>query len=648
MKNILFTLLLFSAFHPQRIISQLEKISADQLIEAEAKAAQALINFKVNINTANYDITYHKLEWTVDPSSAFISGVVTTNFIAKSDLNQITFDLANNMLVSNVTQNGISLSYSQNTNDELVITLASTVNQGASDSVKITYSGNPVSSGFGSFEQTTHNGSPIIWTLSEPYGAKGWWPCKQDLNDKIDVIDVYITTPQFNALSEENFAVSNGLEQSQTIVGADKITHFKHQYPIPAYLIALAVTNYSIYTHQVANNGNPFDIVNYVYPENLTSAQASTGITVNLIDLYTQLFEEYPFSNEKYGHAQFSWGGGMEHTTVSFMVGFNRDLIAHELAHQWFGDKITCGSWKDIWLNESFATFLTGLSIENLDGNLSYKNWRINNLNSITSQAGGSVYLSDADTTSVSRIFDGRLSYRKGAMVLHMLRKKLGDTVFFQGMKAYLADATLAYDYAKTSDFISVMESNTGQDLTEFFNDWIFDQGYPSYNLSWYQPQPNQLSVTVNQSQSHPSVSYFEAPLPIRVHGSGGEIIDLILNNTFNNEVFLETVNFQVIQIEVDPEKDLISKNNTTVLGIADEAVFNQLIIYPNPVANLLHIKTPLTVDVREIVIFNTLGQVEKISAPTQSLDVSDLNEGLYFLKIKTDKGPIHQVFLKE
>jgi hypothetical protein len=229
-----------------------------------------------------------------------------------------------------------------------------------------------------------------------------------------------------------------------------------------------------------------------------------------------------------------------------------------------------------------------------------------------------------------------------------MLRKKLGDTVFFQGMKAYLADATLAYDYAKTSDFISVMESNTGQDLTEFFNDWIFDQGYPSYNLSWYQPQPNQLSVTVNQSQSHPSVSYFEAPLPIRVHGSGGEIIDLILNNTFNNEVFLETVNFQVIQIEVDPEKDLISKNNTTVLGIADEAVFNQLIIYPNPVANLLHIKTPLTVDVREIVIFNTLGQVEKISAPTQSLDVSDLNEGLYFLKIKTDKGPIHQVFLKE
>ena len=91
-------------------------------------------------------------------------------------------------------------------------------NAGVMDSLKVIYSGNPVSSGFGSYEQSNHNGSPIIWTLSEPYGAKGWWPCKQDLNDKIDLIDVFITTPKFNSNNEENIAVSNGLEISQITI----------------------------------------------------------------------------------------------------------------------------------------------------------------------------------------------------------------------------------------------------------------------------------------------------------------------------------------------------------------------------------------------------------------------------------------------
>ena len=148
----------------------------------------------------------------------------------------------------------------------MVITLSTTQNSGVLDSLTISYSGIPTAStpGFGSFEQTTHNGDPIIWTLSEPYGALDWWPCKQDLNDKTDSIDVYITTPQFNPTSEEYIAVSNGLEQSQVINGLNKTTYFKHRYPIPAYLIAIAVTNYEVYNHTVPNNGNPFDIVNYV------------------------------------------------------------------------------------------------------------------------------------------------------------------------------------------------------------------------------------------------------------------------------------------------------------------------------------------------------------------------------------------------
>ena len=154
-----------------------------------------------------------------------------------------------------------------------------------------------------------------------------------------------------------------------------------------------------------------------------------------------------------------AWGGGMEHTTMSFMGSWSRGLIAHELAHQWFGNKITCGSWEDIWLNEGFATYLDGLVYENFDGQDVFSQWRKAVVNSVTSSPSGSTFVTD--TTSVSRIFNSRLSYRKGAMILHMLRYKIGDDNFFQGVKNYLADPTLAYSYAKTEDLQRHLEATS-------------------------------------------------------------------------------------------------------------------------------------------------------------------------------------------
>jgi aminopeptidase N len=482
--------------------------------------------------------------------------------------------------------------------------------------------------------------------LSEPYGAKGWWPCKQDLNDKINSIDVYITTPQFNPSNEEYIAVSNGLEQNQTINGPNKTTHFKHLYPIPAYLIAIAVTNYEVYTHTVPNNGNPFDIVNYVYPESLISAQSSTPITVDIMNLYTTLFEEYPFADEKYGHAQFGWGGGMEHTTVSFMGSFGRNLIAHELAHQWFGDKITCGSWKDIWLNEGFATYLSGLTIENLDGNPAFTLWKQQRTNSITSLPNGAVYLTDADTTSVNRIFDGRLSYNKGAMVLHMLRKKLGDVDFFQGLQNYLADTNHAYAYAKSEDFIAIMETTSGLDLSEFFNNWLYYQGYPSYNILWHQAG-NQLLTTVSQTQSDPSVSFFEAPLPIKVYGTMGEELDIILDNTIDDEVFSNTVNFTISSIEFDPEADIISKNNSVTLGDQQTELTKSLMIFPNPTSNIVTIQKPENLEVNEIRIFNIIGQLFYQQNWSPIIDLTSFSTGLLFVQFQTNEGVINKSVLK-
>ncbi len=615
------------------ILISISKISGQEIInisEAEAKSAAKKIEFKANPNTSNYDITYHKLEFTVDPAVANISGKVTTTLTALENMNSVTFDLDDNMTVTSVIQNGNSVSFSQNTNDELIINLESTLSQGNATSVSINYSGNPESSGFGSFEFNNHNGTPILWTLSEPYGALGWWPCKQDLNDKIDEIDVYITTPK------EYVSVSNGLEQSAIINADKKTTHFKHQYPIPAYLIAIAVTNYETYSHTVPNNGNPFPIINYVYPESLTSAKNSTEITVDIMNNFINLFGNYPFENEKYGHAQFGWGGGMEHTTVSFMGNFNRGLIAHELAHQWFGDKVTCGSWKDIWLNEGFATYLSGITIDHFDGETAFKNWRTSKINSITSSADGAVYLSDIDTTSVSRIFNSRLSYNKGSMVLHMLRKKLGDTNFFKGVKNYINDPNLAYSYATTKDLMTHLETASNLDLNEFFDDWVYNQGHPTYTIEWHQLSSNRINLNLSQTQSHSSVSFFEANVPIRINGTNGEILDVSIDNTTNNQIFNKDITFIVNSIELDPDYHLISKNNTITLNTNNHNFTQETLqLSPIPVDTFLNIKLSSNTTQKSI-IYSVLGK-KILESNNHKIDLSQLKRGVYLMKTETN-----------
>ena len=630
------------------LFSQDYNETLNSISEAEAKSALNQIMHHANLNTGDYDLKYHRLEWNIDPSVNFISGSITSYFEAKADINEITFDLASNMSVSEVTQNGNSLAFTQNTEDELIITLPAIQATGVLDSLTVTYSGSPISTGFDSFEVTTRDGDPIMWTLSEPYGAKAWWPCKQDLVDKIDSIDVFMTTPRFNPSNEEIIAVTNGVEQSQIINGPEKTTHFKHRYPIPAYLIAIAATNYEVYSETVPNNGNPFPVVNYVFPESLTIAQSSTPVTVDIMNLFTDLFEEYPFADEKYGHAQFGWGGGMEHTTVSFMGNFGRNLIAHELAHQWFGNKITCGSWKDIWLNEGFATYLSGIVYENLDNNDVFTVWKQQRNNSITSQPDGSVYLTDSDTTNVSRIFNSRLSYNKGAMVLHMLRKKLGDPEFFGALKVYLNTAEHAFDYAKTQDFISIVEAETNTDLSEFFDDWLYNQGHPSYTLNWSQAGNNDLNININQTQSHPSVSFFESPIRLRLMGSMGEIEDIIIENNSNNQNFNQTVSFEVQEIIFDPESDIISANNEVVLGINGFPYDPELTMYPSPTENILNINKPESLKVSEISIFNTLGQRLYQNSFVSNIDVSAYQSGLLFIQFQTDNGVVTKSVLKK
>jgi aminopeptidase N len=613
----------------------------NRIAESEMKAASQLMSFQANANTANYDVIYHKLEFTVNPAVYAITGKVTTTFKALSDMTTVTFDLANQLTVSSVKQGVTNLTFVQNTNKELVITLPTTLTANSFATVEINYSGAPPS-GEQAFTRSTHNGASIIWTLSEPFGARDWWPCKQDLNDKIESIDVYITAPS------QYVSVANGIEPEAPVInGANKTTHFHHGYPIPAYLVAIAVTNYQVYTQTAGTAPNTFPIVNYIYPESYTSAVNSLSETLPIMDIFENLFETYPFHAEKYGHAQCGFGGGMEHTTVSFMGGFSRGLIAHELGHQWFGDKITCGTWKDIWLNEGFATYLAALAIENLDGLDAFVTEKTSMISNITSNPTGNVYLTDLQATNVGRIFSSRLSYNKGAMVLEMLRFKLGDANFFQGVRNYLADPNLAYKYAVTSDFQTHMEAAYGQDLNEFFQDWIYKQGYPTYAITAQNWGTGQAKFVVNQSQSDASVTYFEMPVPIRIYGSGGQQADLVLNNTVNNETFIIDVPFAISGVDFDPEKHIISANSNATLGNQDFSLEEAVVLYPNPSADVLHIQMPATLVLEKATVYNSLGQ-KVLENNTIDFSVSQLSSGVHYIDIQTSLGTYHKKFIKK
>lgn len=617
----------------------------DRMVEAEMKSASSFQNLRVNPNTLNYDVTHHDLRFTINPDTTtpFISGVVSTTFRALSNMTTVTFDMATALAVSSVTMNGMGLTFTQS-NYELNINLPTTLSTGTTATVIITYAGSPPQAE-AAFTRSTHAGTPVIYTLSEPFGARDWWPCKQDLNDKIDSFDIYITCPS------AYIGVSNGLLQSSTTSGGNTTRHYRHNYPIPAYLISLNVTNYVTYNIQagLGTVQNPFfPINNYLYPEgNTTTVQTAINQTVPVMNVFEEKFGFYPYRNEQYGHVQFSWGGGMEHTTMSSMGGWSRSLIAHELAHQWFGDKITCGTWRDIWLNEGFAEYLAGLVVESLDGPASFISWKTTKINNITTASNGALYLTEAEALNVSRIFSSRITYNKGSMVVHMLRWKMGDANFYQAVRNYLNDSNLAFGYAITADLKAHLEAVHGASLSEFFNDWVYMQGYPTYTITAQNWGAGQAKITVSQTQSDPSVTYFEMPLEIRLSGAGGATQDVIVNHTANGQQFIVSVPFVVTGVTFDPNKHIISKNNIVTLGTESFEWSATVSVYPNPTNDVLHVMMPSSLQLNKIEIYNTLGQLEGEKS-TADFSIADLASGVHWLKISTSEGIIYKNFIKK
>jgi aminopeptidase N len=629
----------------------------DEMVAGEMKSASNMAVVAVNPNTLNYDLTYQKLEFTVNPAVFSISGKVTHTFTALSDMTTVTFDLYKKptpaFTITSVKMNGSNLTFSYNPTHELVITLPTTLTTGNAATVEIVYNGVPINSGSQQgFYTGTHAGTPVLWTLSEPFGARSWWPCKNDLNDKVASTDIYITAPIAYK------SVANGLEIDRIENGANATTHFFHNYPISAYLIAIAVTNYQTFSQTGGTVATgTFPITNYLYPEEFNAVTTGTTTpnallsTPSIINFYETVIGPYPFRNEKYGHARANLNGGMEHSTVSFMNSWGRGLIAHEMAHQWFGDKITCGTWKDIWLNESITEYMSGCYVEFIDPNPSaFVNWKGSRINAGLSYAGtdNNLYLTDAQAMNVNRIFDQPITYYKGALVTNMLRFKMGSANFFQALRNYLSDLNFAYKYATTNDMrLKLEEVNGTGSLVEFFNDWVYGLGHPTYTINAQNTPSGQVKFTVNQTQSDPSVSYFEMPIPVRVLGSGGQQQDFILNNTFDGQDFFQNVPFQVTSVVFDPNKEIFSENNSAVLASSNfDFLSNSISVSPNPASNQIDIKIPSSVGLKSVSVYNSIGQ-KVLESNSGTLFVTSLSSGIYALSIETSEGTFHKKFIK-
>jgi len=407
--------------------------------------------FSQNILEDKYDVKQYILDLQISNSSTVISG----NVIINAKVNAISMDtfvvdlidtiVANQtyMVVDSVFVNGVSNVF-QHHNDFIFIPLTTAIPQNQAFSAQIYYHGNGHNSGsiyynYNGIYTKTYSGNTQSYSLGEPFGAKIWFPVKQVLTDKADSVTFYITT------DSTNITGSNGLLISKTTLSNGKckykwVTH----YPIAYYLISFVVgrpyeekTYYTPLTNQDSVLMQNFLIYNSTYyPIHLVALEK----TNELMYLYSEIFGTYPFKNEKYGNCVIGVGwDGMEHQTLSTMGYLSLDttmtdlgvfycwVTAHEFAHHWFGDYVTCATWNDVWLNEGLGSYVEYIALQNIEGQFRADLW-INAYHTyIKSSPGGSVYVPNSQLLNPARIFDARLSYCKGAAVTHMLRYEINN-----------------------------------------------------------------------------------------------------------------------------------------------------------------------------------------------------------------------------
>jgi len=638
----------------------IKKIFTFIIIFASISTPQDVYNYLLNsekekyfrtskISGVNYpgdtkiDVLYYGLKLKVSANPNYLSGSVLIKMkVDTTEINTCFLDLKNGLIVDSVLLNGNRTTYTH-LNHKVNIDLDRVYLYNEKYAVDVFYRGIPNPTGFGSFEFDTHNGFPIIWTLSEPYGAPDWFPCKDTPADKADSSEVWIT------VADNLSAVSNGTLESVTNNGnGTKTFHWKNQYTIAHYLISLAITNYYQYdTYFKYTESDSMVITHFVYQENFNAVKNILDETDDMIEVFSNRYSMYPFLSQKYGHAQTNQSGAMEHQTCTSLglSAFNPRTVSHELAHQWYGDMITCKDWHHVWLNEGFATYSAAVYIEAKEGKAAYDTYIISEME-LARAAQGTIWVEDI--TDINEIFNWNRSYKKAGCVLHMLRGITGDSTFFDIMRAYADDPNLKWGVAVTEDFQDVAENVYGQDLDYFFQEWIYGENYPKYTLGWNKSQISgdiyHINLNIYQTVNT-DPPYFTMPVQIKFDTSLGDTIVTLFNNA-QNQNFQFNIFGEPSSIVFDPGNWILK----TLLGITEvryeifQVDYNLEQNYPNPFNPTTTIKYSIPeMSKVSLILFNLLGEEvttlvnEEKVAGTYELTwyAENLPSGVYFYQLR-------------
>ncbi|MCK4271425.1 T9SS type A sorting domain-containing protein [bacterium] len=501
----------------------------------------------------SYDVLHYEINMDIDifadsvrTASVFIDCRSQTDTLTTVDLDFY------GMVIDSVATDGVSMGYTQD-DDQLLVPLGAAISEGDSFQVAVYYHGHPHTTGWnGLFIDPD-----VTYTMCEPEGARLWFPCYDKPSDKATA-DLNITVP------DGYIVASNGLLM-ETVADekAKTVTYcWSETYPICTYLISLAISQYATFSYWYYFEQDSMEITCFVDPEDSSNAAMDFQNLPEMIACYSQLYGLYPFIEEKYGMATFPWGGAMEHQTCTswgLPIPGNQYwdwVVAHELAHQWWGDWVSPDNWKEIWLNEGFATYSEALWMEHLYGASGLRSYM---------QEMQDYYIW-WETTWGQRfpIYDpppGQMfsatEYEKAGCVLHMLRFVVGDSTFFDILKTY--GATYGHGSVVTEDFQGICEAESGEDLDWFFDQWIYDQGHPEYTYVWTAEDQGdkgyELNITVAQVQENAPI--FNMPVEVKIITATEQILDTVIVDEAS-EVIQFVIQNEPDSVQLDPNRWLL------------------------------------------------------------------------------------------
>jgi aminopeptidase N len=374
--------------------------------------------------------------------------------------------------------------------------------------------------------------------------------------------------------------VANGrLDHVQTTASGTRTWTYAEGVPIPPYCMIIAVGQFARFEPK-ERSVTPLSY--YVPQSDAPVAVKGFGPSIPSVAYFSETVGPYPYEKLALivGATRF---GGMENSSaivftsnlfgprpqgkISKTFGVpipTVSLIAHEIAHQWFGDSVTESTWADLWLSEGFATYFAGLFLQKYESEEAFQGYMKEAAATALAYEGRNrIPIFDRDTEDLFKLLNGN-NYQKGAWVLHMLRTRVGDEAFFRGIRSYYqahAGAT-----ASTEDLRVALEKSSRQDLRVFFQRWVYDSGHPQYELSWQWSRGSDLRLELKQAQPG---NVFLDPVPVRITTASG-LRDIVLKPTGKTTVETIKMNEQPSGVELDPGNTLLKE--AKVVGVATKA----------------------------------------------------------------------------